>query len=850
MGKLSLILTTAIAAAFIANAAPAKRGNYVVTQPDGTTLTLHKLGDEYQHFTLTDDNMIVVEDSDGQYSYARIDDATGALISTKIKAYDSAVRPASHSNFVQSIDNIDLDALAEKVAASTSATGLRRTRAYNSLGKFTTNFPNQGEVRGLVILAAYSDKDFSNSLYTTSGGAQQYFTQLLNAKGFAKNNATGSAKDYFEDMSDGQFQPTFDVYGPVVLPRTHDYYGTNDAYGSDVSTAAEMIQDACQAADELINFSNYDYDGDGYVDNVFVFYAGTGEATSNSTTDIWPHSTNLKDAGLSPIVLDNVIVNKYACANEIVSGRPNGIGAFVHEFSHVMGLPDLYYTSSGTDHGGTPNRYSVLDQGMYNNNGCTPAAYGAYERNAMGWIDLDEFDGSDTYELENILDSNHAYVVGTSKEKEFYLFENRQQKGWDVGLPAHGMLIWHIDASSQKILDSNITNNTSSHQYVTIVKANNVFKYSEGGDGWPWPGSSEATAFSPTTTPAFKDWSGVASTVSLANIAENSGVISFDVTMPLFTPVPHADSELTKGDDYFYASWKASKGATDYKLWAYTAKHPTAADIATYSADMGSGSNFALPTGWTSGDVSSYTSSAHCGTAVPSAKLDKTGSYIATPVYDGGQISQISFWYKGINTNTDSYVDVQGLCNGVWTSLSKIKASSNVKGTATIADVPSGVTQVKLIYSRSTGAFAIDDVSVTVVPNTVYTLLSDFDGVLTGGNTSVRIDCVDGVSTYAFRVAATEDGKNFTDMSELRDVYLASNAVHGISADAADGLSVSVNNRTVTVLTDAARVEVYNIMGHHVSSVRVSDNQAVLDMPTAGMYVVRAGSAAAKVVVR
>jgi hypothetical protein len=235
---------------------------------------------------------------------------------------------------------------------------------------------------------------------------------------------------------------------------------------------------------------------------------------------------------------------------------------------------------------------------------------------------------------------------------------------------------------------------------------------------------------------------------------------------------------------------------------------------------------------------------------VPSAKLDKTGSYIATPVFDGGQISQISFWYKGINTNTDSYVDVQGLCNGVWTSLSKIKASSNVKGTATIADVPSGVTQVKLVYSRSTGAFAIDDVSVTVVPNTVYTLLSDFDGVLTGGNTSVRIDGVDGVSTYAFRVAATEDGKNFTDMSELRDVYLASNAVHGISADAADGLCVSVNNRTVTVLTDAARVEVYNIMGHHVSSVRVSDNQAVLDMPTAGMYVVRAGSAAAKVVVR
>jgi M6 family metalloprotease-like protein len=676
---------------------------------------------------------------------------------------------------------------------------------------------------------------------------------MLNSKNFSLNGGTGSAKDYFEEMSMGQFTPTFDVYGPYTLPNTYKYYGANDQYGDDLHPG-QLIMEVCKLADDDINYADYDFDGDGYVDNVYVFYAGTGEASSYVENDIWPHQYTLSewnyyDKDVEPITCDGKIVDRYACSNEVTDGAPSGVGTFVHEFSHVMGLPDLYVTTV-TDHNCTPGYFSVLDYGPYNNDGHTPPAYGAYERNAMGWIDLDEFDGSDTYTLENIATSNKAYVVETSREKEFYLFENRQLTGWDAYIPNHGMMIWHIDATSQQIFDNNIPNNNQSHQYVAVVKPNGE-ENMDYASGWTWPGTSGKTAFSSSTTPAFKDWKNVASEKALANIAETNGIISFDVTMPLPVPTPDAENLIKKGDDYFYASWKTLKDATDYRLWVYTAKYPTDDDAVTVTADMGTDTTFKLPDGWTSSGVAA--TSSYYGEAAPGAKFSAKGSYIQTPAYEY-DVCGISLWYEGLNTGSTASISVQGLIDGAWTVLETISLSdTEIHAGYTVSNIPNGVKQVRLTFNKiSNGTLVIDDVVIVTKPTVKYNVLPGYDGVSTSGNNSVLVNnLVEGCDTYAFCVAATADGKNYTDASEIRAVNLgATSGVHGVAVDAAEGLRVSVNNRTVSVSTSAERVEVFNIVGHHISSVRVSDNSAVIDLPTSGMYIVRAGNSTAKVVVR
>jgi hypothetical protein len=196
-----------------------------------------------------------------------------------------------------------------------------------------------------------------------------------------------------------------------------------------------------------------------------------------------------------------------------------------------MGLPDLYYTGSGTFLTCTPGDYDILDIGCYNNDSRTPPSFSAYERNAMGWIDLKELADAENVTLQNIADSNEACIIKTTTDTEFYLLENRQQTGWDTYIPNTGMLIWHIDGT-QSVYKNNTVNNTKSHQYVDLVEANGraVNTSSTITKGWPWPGTSGKTEFTSTTSPALKDWSGNAIDVPITEITETTdGLVTFKV---------------------------------------------------------------------------------------------------------------------------------------------------------------------------------------------------------------------------------------------------------------------------------------------------------------------------------
>ncbi len=517
----NLILGCLCASVATAWAVPAKRGiTYQFTQPDGTTVSLQLGGDERSPYYLTTDGKIVIGTGSG-YCYASTD-ANGEIVNTNILAHDPETRAHDEIRLTDGLSGERVQkALFEKHTAIAEAPA-SRSNDQDGKGRFQTKFPSTGNVRTLVILVNYTDVKFSTP------DAHDYFTRMLNEEGFSDNGAYGSCRDYYLSASGGKFIGEFDVYGPVELPKNQAYYGGNGFWGID-ARAGEMISDAVAALDDEIDYRDYDLDGDTFIDNVFVFYAGQGEAAGGGADSVWPHQSNL---GFSlSNRFDGVFLSRYACTSELISAKQtDGIGTFCHEFAHVLGLPDLYNTET-TNASYTPGDYSALDSGNYLSNSMMPPTFSAFERNALGWMgdDLVEITGPASCTLEHILTSNKAYLINTDKEDEFFLLENRQKSGWDRMLPGNGMLIWHIDYD-KNVWQQNAANNNPSHQRIDLVEANG----NTGSSSWvtrryPFPGTNKVTSFTFGGSPSFQTWSGKDLGLPITNIREVDGVITFDV---------------------------------------------------------------------------------------------------------------------------------------------------------------------------------------------------------------------------------------------------------------------------------------------------------------------------------
>lgn len=716
-------------------AKPAIKDLIPVVQPDGSILKIKKIGDENFHLTLTEEGNLLAEQSDGSFSLGQLA-PDGSVISTGISPFSKEAEKVATK-----ITDLDIVQIQQKRNA-------KRRAPQTGLGLFTSHFPKTGSPKGLIILVEYSDVKFK-----TSYDAKTYFNELTNGRNFTQYGGTGSALQYFTDQSAGKFTPDFDVLGPVTLPQKQSYYGANDRYGDD-QNAHLMVTDALAILDSTTDFSVYDTDNDGVLDYVYIYYAGQGEADYGSANTVWPHSWDLREAGINKKV-DGKIVGPYACSNEWGSSKPEGIGTFVHEFSHVMGLPDLYHTtSSSADY--TPGEYSVMDYGPYNNDGRTPPNYGAYEKNAMGWFEPIMLDSPQSVTLEEISTGKFG-LIPTKENTEFFLLENRQQTGWDKYIPGHGMLIWHIDYN-QKVFENNQVNNNRSHQYVDIVEANGN-PSSRQAAGFPFPGTTNKTSFTATTTPALKSWSGEAIYYPVTDIKETDGIITFDVAgggSSLSKPQPEV-LEYSQNNMFFLAQWEPVEGATDYFITVYENK-PSAYGKETMGFD-----NSTVGSGWTASQTGWYDTNSNYGVKAPSFKFSNNGQTLESPETDG-DISRISFWAKG-QTTDGTYLIIEGLKDGAWCPITEYTPLTNKSETVSVEEIPSGVQRIRFTMVKSKGNIAIDDIEITY--GTGSNPLQDYNHRSTNGQTIFKIDnLTPGVLEYYFYVEAT-DGKHTTASAPL-----------------------------------------------------------------------------------
>lgn len=558
MKKTLLLLAMGILS-LVSQAVPADPTPSKVTQPDGTTLTVVLHGDEFLNYLTTSDGYTVVKNKAGYFTYARLD-------GNQLVAGDRIARDNRTA-----ADNAYLAALPKGLKSKSMVE--RGSKMLNHRNEVLRGIGHGGHMdyskfRGLIVLINYTDRKFDDyvpSNYTP----QDFYEQMINGhdyKGFTlpagtKVECMGSVRDYYYDNSFQQFDPHFDILGPVDVP-----FACTDAHQFNCDS---IFFAALEALDPEVDFSQYDTDEDGTADMVFFLVAGHGSDYSANNRDyLWPH---MKDFTESP-VLDGVNFKLYACSTNMI-GEENeyyivynnvaGIGTICHEFSHCLGLPDFYDTDSdgsgGVNHA-YPLTWSIMASGFKNNNGRNPAGYSLYERYALGFAQPTLIDAEGTIELPALEKSNMGYRLNTANENEFFLIENRQRIKWDKNLPGPGMLIFRVDSINVEVWENNLVNANPNHNYYELLRAN--FNGMNDSPRDPFPGTTNVTSITNATQPSLRTWDGKLSHYALMNIAEADSIITFDVIIDKskssiedFEKMPVGATLNERGVAGVYANW-------------------------------------------------------------------------------------------------------------------------------------------------------------------------------------------------------------------------------------------------------------------------------------------------------
>lgn len=550
-------------------AIPALNKIIKLKQSDGKNLSVVLCGDECTHFFMTMDSIPIFETEKG-YCYGIIENDEIRI--TNVLAHDvwqRAFEEASFENNKNKVRSFLLHRQREKSLVSNN----RRQNKYRQNRVLGDSKPFLGNRKGLVILV-----NFAN-LSMRSEQSQYIFDNLFNQSGYSENGSIGSVHDYFFDQSYGKFNLTFDVIGPVTVSQNFGYYGSNsEIYGYD-RKVKEMVIEACQLIDERVNFQDYDWDGDGEVDQVFIIYAGYGEHAGAPSNTIWPHESSL---GNKKIILDGVKINTYACSCELNGTSGDiicGIGTPCHEFSHCLGLPDLY----DTDYSGAfgMSFWDIMNSGSYsgpNASGEVPYGYSAYERCYAGWLEMKEISSTQHIDaIPNLENKPEAYIIYNKGNKnEYYILENHQPTKWYKYVKnfthIHGLMVTHVDYDA-KAWASNAVNPTSKHQRLSIIPADNSYGETEKDlRGDLFPGSNFVqwlTNYSHITVGGklFNENTDGSYRMnrSIGNIIENDdGSISMDIVFAEDVPAPII-KDITEINNYgFTVNWEAVPNAEYY----------------------------------------------------------------------------------------------------------------------------------------------------------------------------------------------------------------------------------------------------------------------------------------------
>ena len=463
-------------------------------------------------------------------------------------------------------------------------------------------------IKAVVLLVDFADN--------VSNHRPGEFDTLLFSKGFVLS--TGSMRDFYWENSYQTFELIGDVYGWYRMPQSYVAYvctlGYQYGFGSYPYNAQKLVEDAVNAANPYVNFADYDRDGNGFVDALFVVHAGSGAEETGDPCDIWSH----RSVTHSYVYVDGVKAYDYSTEPEIRSGGSLvDMGVFCHEFGHVLGLPDLYDTDYSSE--GLGN-WTLMAGGSWNNGGRTPAHFDAWCKKTLGFSEVQQLMANQTnVEIAQAETSPVSYRLWTlgGGGSQYFLVENRQRTGFDQYLPGHGLLIYHVDESGSNSSEWCPGDPPTPHYKVALEQADGRFQLegcfgSNSGDpGDPFPGSYDKRAFDDTTTPGSRNYYDNSTQVAVWNISNSGSVMhaNMDVTWSrpglFLSEFTLDDTTYGNGNGLPEAGEKIRLYFTISNIWA-----PLLGTTVTGSADV-AGINFTdnqsyvgdIPTG---GSVNNY----------------------------------------------------------------------------------------------------------------------------------------------------------------------------------------------------------------------------------------------------
>ena len=366
----------------------------------------------------------------------------------------------------------------------------------------------------------------------------------------------GSMRDFFLEDSYGSYWVQGSVFGWFTQPT----------YNPDM-----WFTDFFAAADPYIDYSQYDRDGDGYVDALWIFHAGPGQEETHDPNQIWSYAV----WGLDYMTDDGVIIDRYACnPEEHSNGSIISIRIPAHEGTHVLGIPDLYdydskldtvtyYTpNDANDH--PVNDWCVMGYAGYNimsyGTRQDPGHHCAWTKTQLGFVTPEVLSQSKhRIEIPEVETNPVVYkIVRPGNPYEYFLLENRNTMSsakfdhLDSDFSAYwhwftqgqnqkdpGLLILHVDDG----ISDNDGRPYWAHYMVAVEDA--------GYDpATPWDGVNEFSnewypyemqisapfaaedagqaSFSPNSVPS-SNWYGQSSGIWITNISESGPVMTFDL---------------------------------------------------------------------------------------------------------------------------------------------------------------------------------------------------------------------------------------------------------------------------------------------------------------------------------
>ncbi len=470
-------------------------------QPNGNIVTIKVYGDEHYSFATTLDGKLIV-DSLATYYYA---DGTGN--NSGIVAKNEEERTPAENALLQAIDQQEAQKkhqqrIGYKLAMPQEG---NRLKSLNENNRPSIATITRGKKRVVTLLVQSPQKAFATSVSD--------WDAKLNAKGYNKDGHNGSVRDYFLAQSRGILDVTFDVYGPISLSQRIENMKDDD-----------IMQEALNSIGSLP--AGCDDDNDGYIDCIIVVTAGQNSTADNGQHGVYTYNNqyNSKD-----IRKDGKKAGRYIFTTEksyYSAQAIDGSGSIIHEFGHILGLPDLYapYGQPATT---TPTYWDVMDVGCYNgwNKNYTVAGtcvpnYSMMELLSLGWAEPTEFtlDSIGQYTLPDIM-QDKAYLFTTNQPNEYFLLENRQQVGWDKELPGHGLIVWHINYNAYTWTHQKI--NAEVANWVIDVAATNKFNANDLSYN-SYPGSAKINKIEYLT-----DLKGTNYPINIDNITERNGYICF-----------------------------------------------------------------------------------------------------------------------------------------------------------------------------------------------------------------------------------------------------------------------------------------------------------------------------------